>query len=137
MFNDQRYDQEFKDLFNLKDPEELKYFNQIPKCNHLNLLAYIKDWVNIIQMHEFSISDFCKFKIDIIECHLEDFVVWDATNRNLFDLNWSLITNSKHVYLVFMMLENASIDIPKPEDLSLDGNSFSIIDDEIQKTIFD
>jgi hypothetical protein len=49
----------------------------------------------------------------------------------MFDLNWSLITNSKLVYLVFMMLENTSIDIPKPENLF-----FGIIDDEIQKRSF-
>ncbi len=70
----------------------------------------------------------------MFECNLQEFVNWNTIPKNIqfpyvtLDFNWSLISNSKLVYLAFMMLENTSVDIPKPKK-----EFFSIINDEIQK----
>jgi hypothetical protein len=115
----------FQNLFDLNDEDDLRYFTTIPKCDFQKMKDHLRMWVALIQEHDFTVSEFARFKQDVLECRAPELVAWNKPHKNfvMFDFNWDNITDAKRVYIAFMMIENTSVSLP-----SLKSSMWSIID---------
>ena len=113
----------FTKLFEpLIDPDDIHYHDQIPKCNAVPLRNHLQTWVLQIRNHPFTFSQFARFKMDVLEYKLPNFVVWNTPSLHsntrpyvMFDLKWDALNDSKNVFLAFMMIENTCVELPRLE----------------------
>ena len=113
----------YNGMFNLKDADDLRYFMRIPHCDPAPLLQYLRKWVNLLQLHRFTVKQFAQFKQDIISYDLPGFVNLTCAARRadfphvMFDLQWEQLNTGIAIFVANMMIENTSVvDIPRLPD---------------------
>jgi len=110
----------FTDLFDSNSEDEMHYLAQIPKCDPIPLRNHLQTWVLQIRNYPFTQTQFARFKLDVLEYKLPNFVVWSTPSLKpkthpyvMFDLQWDALNDSKNVFLAFMMIENTRIQLPR------------------------
>ena len=79
----------------------------------------LKNWVDEIRKHPFSMNEFARFKLHIIDFGLPDLVDWSAPALGKayvkFNLNWEKLNDPVSAFIAWVMIDNVGVSIPRDQ----------------------
>jgi hypothetical protein len=118
--------QHFLEAWEGCDADDIFYVKAIPKTALAPWIAYLREYVSLIQSYPFTRQEWAKFKADCLErCEedeLHNLVLWSAPSLQkerpyvTFDLVWYRLLTPEVCFLTILMIGNTSVAIPRPDN---------------------